>query len=133
MSGRAALCAPGRVRTRAAGACARASRRAGSLRAGRCGEQILHYKNKVNNGVMKAGHVFTIEPMVNEGVAQNVMWKDNWTATNRHHAYPEPAARLGAWPRVATPLSAASAEPLWLCAMPCSPVDASAWNHTTPR
>ena len=32
---------------------------------------------------MKAGHVFTIEPMVNEGEAQNVMWKDDWTATNR--------------------------------------------------
>jgi len=29
--------------------------------------QILHYKNKANNGVMKAGHVFTIEPMINEG------------------------------------------------------------------
>jgi len=44
---------------------------------------ILHFKNKQNNGVMKEGHIFTIEPMVNEGVAQNVMWKDNWTATTR--------------------------------------------------
>ena len=36
---------------------------------------ILHYKNKQNNGIMAAGHVFTIEPMINEGDASNVMWK----------------------------------------------------------
>jgi len=44
---------------------------------------ILHYKNKQNNGEMAPGHIFTIEPMINEGVAQNVMWKDNWTAVTR--------------------------------------------------
>jgi len=44
---------------------------------------VLHYKNKQNNGVMAEGHVFTIEPMINEGVAQNVMWKDKWTATTK--------------------------------------------------
>lgn len=44
---------------------------------------ILHYKNKQNNGIMAAGHVFTIEPMINEGDASNVMWKDDWTAATK--------------------------------------------------
>jgi methionyl aminopeptidase len=29
---------------------------------------------------MKPGHVFTIEPMINEGTWQDVSWPDNWTA-----------------------------------------------------
>jgi len=44
---------------------------------------ILHYKNSVNNGVMAPGHVFTIEPMINEGEHNNIMWSDNWTATTK--------------------------------------------------
>ena len=44
---------------------------------------ILHYKNKQNNGVMAPGHVFTIEPMINEGDCGNVMWRDDWTATTK--------------------------------------------------
>jgi len=44
---------------------------------------ILHYRNKQNNGVMAPGHIFTIEPMINEGDANNVMWKDDWTATTK--------------------------------------------------
>ena len=32
-------------------------------------------------GVMKPGHVFTIEPMINaSGSGQDVTWPDNWTA-----------------------------------------------------
>ena len=31
-------------------------------------------------GVMKPGHVFTIEPMINEGVWQDTMWPDDWTS-----------------------------------------------------
>jgi hypothetical protein len=27
----------------------------------------VHYKNAQNNGIMAPGHVFTIEPMINEG------------------------------------------------------------------
>jgi len=42
---------------------------------------ILHYKNKQNNGIMAPGHIFTIEPMINEGDHKNIMWKDGWTAT----------------------------------------------------
>lgn len=29
---------------------------------------------------MKAGHVFTIEPMINAGVHKDITWPDNWTA-----------------------------------------------------
>ena len=29
---------------------------------------------------MKPGHVFTIEPMINEGVWQDTMWPDDWTS-----------------------------------------------------
>ena len=29
---------------------------------------------------MKAGHVFTIEPMINEGSWRDEIWPDNWTA-----------------------------------------------------
>lgn len=29
---------------------------------------------------MKAGHVFTIEPMINAGIHKDVTWPDNWTA-----------------------------------------------------
>lgn len=30
---------------------------------------------------MKAGHIFTIEPMINEGKWQDTLWPDDWTAT----------------------------------------------------
>lgn len=36
-------------------------------------------ENKAS-GVMRAGNTFTIEPMINEGVAATVRWPDNWTA-----------------------------------------------------
>ena len=29
---------------------------------------------------MKAGHIFTIEPMINQGVQKDITWPDNWTA-----------------------------------------------------
>ena len=29
---------------------------------------------------MRAGHVFTIEPMINEGSWQDMLWPDDWTA-----------------------------------------------------
>lgn len=29
---------------------------------------------------MKAGHIFTIEPMINEGKWQDDTWPDNWTS-----------------------------------------------------
>jgi methionyl aminopeptidase len=35
-------------------------------------------KNK--KGVMAPGHIFTVEPMINEGKWQDQTWPDNWTA-----------------------------------------------------
>ena len=29
---------------------------------------------------MKPGHIFTIEPMINQGVQKDITWPDNWTA-----------------------------------------------------
>eukprot|EP00953_Heterococcus_sp_UTEX-ZZ885_P008432 5057-Heterococcus_DN1.PRE.2 len=44
---------------------------------------ILHYRNNEPNGTMKAGHVFTIEPMICAGKPDNVVWPDNWTAATK--------------------------------------------------
>jgi len=41
---------------------------------------IPHYAKNKAVGVMKAGHCFTIEPMISEGNWRDVMWPDNWTA-----------------------------------------------------
>ncbi len=32
---------------------------------------------------MKAGHVFTIEPMINEGTWQDELWPDGWTSATK--------------------------------------------------
>jgi len=42
---------------------------------------ILHFRNNVPNGQMAAGHTFTIEPVICEGSAQALLWRDEWTAT----------------------------------------------------
>ncbi|KAJ8901512.1 hypothetical protein NDN08_007356 [Rhodosorus marinus] len=44
---------------------------------------VLHFANNQNNGIMKEGHVFTIEPMINEGTIRNVIWPDQWTAATK--------------------------------------------------
>lgn len=31
-------------------------------------------------GVMKPGHIFTIEPMINEGGYKDLLWPDGWTS-----------------------------------------------------
>eukprot|EP00186_Timspurckia_oligopyrenoides_P002342 CAMPEP_0182450478 /NCGR_PEP_ID=MMETSP1172-20130603/41508_1 /TAXON_ID=708627 /ORGANISM="Timspurckia oligopyrenoides, Strain CCMP3278" /LENGTH=332 /DNA_ID=CAMNT_0024648095 /DNA_START=135 /DNA_END=1133 /DNA_ORIENTATION=- len=41
---------------------------------------VLHYKNTEPNGKIAVGHTFTVEPMICEGTARNVMWPDKWTA-----------------------------------------------------
>ncbi|KEP65690.1 UNVERIFIED_CONTAM: methionine aminopeptidase [Hammondia hammondi] len=41
---------------------------------------IPHYRKNKAIGVMKPGHVFTIEPMINAGKCGDVLWPDNWTA-----------------------------------------------------
>lgn len=41
---------------------------------------VPHYSNNKAVGTMKAGHCFTIEPMINEGVYKDRTWPDNWTS-----------------------------------------------------
>ncbi|KAI9221442.1 peptidase M24, structural domain-containing protein [Blastocladiella britannica] len=48
-----------------------------------CTPNIPHYAKNKAVGSMKAGHVFTIEPMINEGVHAEDHWPDNWTAVTR--------------------------------------------------
>lgn len=38
-------------------------------------------------GVMKAGNVFTIEPMISEGTWRDEQWPDNWTAVTKDGLY----------------------------------------------
>jgi len=44
---------------------------------------IPHYANNKAVGIMKPGHVFTIEPMINQGVWRDVLWPDNWTSATQ--------------------------------------------------
>jgi len=44
---------------------------------------IPHYGKNKCVGTMKAGHVFTIEPMINEGTYQDVLWPDEWTSVTK--------------------------------------------------
>jgi len=44
---------------------------------------IPHYGKNKTIGVMKAGHVFSIEPMINEGVWNDVLWPDDWTSVTK--------------------------------------------------
>jgi len=44
---------------------------------------IPHYAPNKTPGVMKPGHIFTIEPMINEGTHKDEQWPDNWTAVTR--------------------------------------------------
>ncbi|KAG5192994.1 peptidase M24, structural domain-containing protein [Tribonema minus] len=41
---------------------------------------IPHYPKNKAKGIMKPGHIFTIEPMINLGVWQDRTWPDNWTS-----------------------------------------------------
>ena len=45
-----------------------------------CAPNVPHYAKNKAVGVMKPGHTFTIEPMINAGVWQDEHWPDNWTA-----------------------------------------------------
>ena len=41
---------------------------------------VPHYNKNKAKGIMKKGHVFTVEPMINLGSYQDITWGDNWTA-----------------------------------------------------
>jgi methionyl aminopeptidase len=42
---------------------------------------VPHYSKNKAVGFMKKGHVFTIEPMINQGDWRDMTWKDGWTST----------------------------------------------------
>jgi methionyl aminopeptidase len=43
--------------------------------------QVPHYSKNKAVGFMKQGHVFTIEPMINQGNWRDMTWNDKWTST----------------------------------------------------
>jgi len=45
-----------------------------------CAPNVPHYRHNKAVGLMKPGHVFTIEPMINAGVWRDVTWPDEWTS-----------------------------------------------------
>jgi methionyl aminopeptidase len=40
---------------------------------------VPHYHKNKAKGIIKAGHVFTVEPMINLGAPADKLWLDNWT------------------------------------------------------
>lgn len=48
-----------------------------------CAPNVPHYSKNKAVGIMRAGHVFTIEPMINEGSSGDELWPDQWTAVTR--------------------------------------------------
>ena len=42
---------------------------------------VPHYSNSKAKGEMRPGHIFTIEPMINLGAYDDVLWPDGWTAS----------------------------------------------------
>ncbi|KAL1914529.1 uncharacterized protein VTP21DRAFT_8243 [Calcarisporiella thermophila] len=45
-----------------------------------CAPNVPHYAKNKAVGVMRPGHVFTIEPMISQGTHRDVTWPDQWTA-----------------------------------------------------
>jgi len=42
---------------------------------------VPHYRQNKAVGFMKKGHVFTIEPMINQGAWKDFTWRDKWTSS----------------------------------------------------
>lgn len=40
---------------------------------------IPHYAGNKAKGIMRAGHIFTVEPMINAGTHHDTVWPDDWT------------------------------------------------------
>jgi methionyl aminopeptidase len=45
-----------------------------------CAPNVPHYARNKAIGVMKPGHIFTIEPMINLGKWGDTLWPDDWIA-----------------------------------------------------
>lgn len=41
---------------------------------------VAHYSKNKTPGIMRAGNILTIEPMINQGSWKDKLWSDNWTA-----------------------------------------------------
>lgn len=48
-----------------------------------CAPNVPHYANSKAPGVMRENHVFTVEPMINMGKPDDIIWPDNWTIVTR--------------------------------------------------
>ena len=48
-----------------------------------CLPNVPHYGKNKAVGMMKPGHVFTIEPMINMGTWHDTLWPDDWTAVTK--------------------------------------------------
>jgi len=48
--------------------------------------QVLHYGRKDTGEVLKAGMIFTIEPMINLGKREVKLLKDGWTVVTKDHS-----------------------------------------------
>ncbi|KAI9304153.1 methionine aminopeptidase 1-like protein [Cunninghamella echinulata] len=48
-----------------------------------CAPNIPHYANNKAIGIIRPGHIFTIEPMICEGDWKDHLWPDNWTASTK--------------------------------------------------
>jgi methionyl aminopeptidase len=46
-----------------------------------CNPNVPHYRKNKTVGIMRPGHIFTIEPMINQGSWKDVTWLDDWTAS----------------------------------------------------
>ena len=45
-----------------------------------CAPTVPHYGKNKAVGKMQPGHIFTIEPMINQGTWRDQLWKDKWTS-----------------------------------------------------
>lgn len=49
-----------------------------------CAPNVPHYAKNKAKGIMRPGHVFTVEPMINLGGNWgDLLWPDNWTAVTK--------------------------------------------------
>ena len=46
-----------------------------------CTPNVPHYRKNKAVGIMRPGHIFTIEPMINQGSWKDFTWLDEWTAS----------------------------------------------------
>jgi methionyl aminopeptidase len=44
---------------------------------------IYHVHNTIDEGVLRPGDIFTIEPIVNAGTARSILWPDGWTVATK--------------------------------------------------